>query len=100
MDKQDRAQEGAKSAWVGRLRQLASGWGGWPEGRRMLWVGLLVLITAAGGMYYSISQVGKGNSVANSSEDLYWSVAQFQLRWSAPSLRWWLSRPAASITRN
>ncbi|KMN38287.1 hypothetical protein VI26_00640 [Chromobacterium sp. LK1] len=79
MDKQDRAQEGAKSAWVGRLRQLASGWGGWPEGRRMLWVGLLVLITAAGGMYYSISQVGKGNSVANSSEDLYWSVAQFQL---------------------
>ena len=45
----------------------------------MLWVGLLVLITAAGGMYYSISQVGKGNSVANSSEDLYWSVAQFQL---------------------
>lgn len=79
MDKQDPAPEGAKPAWSRRLRQLASGWCGWPEGRRMLWVGLLVLITAAGGMYYSISQLGKVNSVANSSEDLYWSVAQFQL---------------------
>ncbi|RBH50600.1 hypothetical protein C3F00_034695 [Pseudomonas sp. MWU13-2860] len=60
MDTQDPAQEVATSSWIGSLLHLASGWGGWPEGRRMLWVGLLVLITAAGGMYYSISQVGKG----------------------------------------
>ncbi|NHR06859.1 response regulator [Chromobacterium haemolyticum] len=79
MNQDNQASSGVGPGWAGRLRGLISGWGGWPEGRRMLWVGLLVLITAAGGMYYSISQLGKVNSVANSSEDLYWSVAQFQL---------------------